>query len=116
MLKSKAQLINVTGFETLFESLLGLNFKSPEYGFATCLLLTKLTLCSQSTITNTIAYRAIALDFELWARTRKDIQHVHLEHFTTLLQTSRFRKFNVKQRLAKMGLIRKVSDYFQLIV
>lgn len=73
---------------------------------------------SQSTITNTIAYRAIALDFELWVRTRKDIQHAHLDHFTILLHVSRFKKFNTKQRIAKMGLVRKVRDYamFPLLV
>lgn len=56
---------------------------------------------------NLVAYRAIALDFELWARTRREIQHAHLEHFTTLLQTSHFKRFNIKQRFAKLGLVRK---------
>lgn len=62
---------------------------------------------------NTVAYRAIALDFELWSRTRKEIQRVHLEHFTTLLETSRYKKFNIKQRLAKMGLVRKLLFVLQ---
>lgn len=60
-----------------------------------------------------MAYRAIALDFELWARTRKEIQRAHLEHFTTLLQTSRFKKFNIKQRFAKLGLVRKLLFVLQ---
>ena len=67
---------------------------------------------------NTLAYRAIALDFELWSRTRKEIQRVHLEHFTTVLQTSRYKKFNAQQRFAKMGLVRKLlfvvqTDWYQ---
>jgi hypothetical protein len=57
---------------------------------------------------NAVAYRAIALDFELWARTRQEVQRVHLEHFTTLLIASRYKKFNVKQRFAKVGLVRKL--------
>ncbi|KAF5370942.1 hypothetical protein D9615_009793 [Tricholomella constricta] len=101
ILRGKAQMINVTGFETLFE-FLGLNFRFPE----------------QSTIVNTVAYRAIALDFELWSRARKEIQQVYLEHFTTVLQTSRYRRFNSRQKFAKLGLVRKLlfvlqTDWFQ---
>lgn len=65
-----------------------------------------------------MAYRAIALDFELWSRTQKEIQRVHLEHFATLLQTSRFKRFNIKQRFAKLSLVRKFlfvlqTDWYQ---
>lgn len=62
----------------------------------------------QSTIVNIVAYRAIALDFSLWSKTRKEIQCTHLEHFTTLLQTSKYKTFNMKQRLSSMGLVRKL--------
>ena len=56
---------------------------------------------------NTVAYRAIALDFLLWSRTSPEIQRAHLEHFTILMQTSRYKRFNVKQRYHKMGIVRK---------
>lgn len=56
---------------------------------------------------NTVAYRYIALDFEIWSRSRKEVQQAHLEHFVTLLQTSRYKRFNLRQRLAKFGLVRK---------
>ena len=62
----------------------------------------------QSTIVNVVAYRAIALDFGLWSRTRKEIQCTHFEHFTTLLQTSKYKMFNLKQRISSMGLVRKL--------
>lgn len=62
---------------------------------------------------NTVAYKAIALDFELWSKTRKEIQRVHLEHFITVLKTSRYRNFNGKQRFAKMGLVRKLLFVLQ---
>ncbi|KAJ7700350.1 beach-domain-containing protein [Mycena rosella] len=91
VLRPKAQMVNMTGFETIFE-FLGFNFRSPEH----------------STVVNAVAYRAIALDFELWSRTRQEVQRVHLEHFTTLLIASRYKKFNVKQRFAKIGLVRKL--------
>ncbi|GLB40924.1 putative WD40 repeats [Lyophyllum shimeji] len=101
ILRCKAQMINVTGFETLFE-FLGMNFRFPD----------------QSTVVNSVAYRAIALDFELWSRARKEIQQIYLEHFTTLLQTSRYRRFNSRQKFAKLGLVRKLlfvlqTDWFQ---
>ncbi|KAK2463985.1 hypothetical protein APHAL10511_004036 [Amanita phalloides] len=91
MLRTKAQLINLTGFETIFE-FLGINFRSPE----------------QSTVVNIVAYRSIALDFDLWCHTRQEIQEAHLEHFTTLLVRSRYKKFNMRQRLAKLGLVRRL--------
>lgn len=77
-----------------------------------------MVFCSLSTVVNLVAYRAIALDFELWSRTHKEIQRVHLEHFVTLLQTSRFKIFNIKQRFAKLALVRKFlfvlqTDWYQ---
>ena len=56
---------------------------------------------------NTIAYRYIALDFEIWSRSRKEVQKAHLEHFATLLQTSKYKRFNLRQRIGKFGLLRK---------
>ncbi|KAF9067929.1 beach-domain-containing protein [Rhodocollybia butyracea] len=101
ILRSKAEMLNMTSFETLFE-FLGLNFRSPDH----------------STIVNVVAYRALALDFELWSHTRKDIQRVHFEHFLTLLDGSRYRRFNIKQRFAKIGLVRRLlfvlqTDWYQ---
>ncbi|KAF9531325.1 hypothetical protein CPB83DRAFT_848844 [Crepidotus variabilis] len=117
ILHRKAGLINLTSYETLFE-FLGLNFNAPE----------------QSTIVNPSAYRALALDFSLWAKTgaaistgtpaippmtpsssrilspkptlklaasRTQIQQLHLEHFATLLLTSRYRVFNWKVGLGE---------------
>ncbi|KAF8266238.1 beach-domain-containing protein [Lactarius quietus] len=90
ILRNKSELINMTSYETLFE-FLGMNFKTPDH----------------STITNPVAYRFIALDFELWSRTRNAIQRVHLEHFFDLVVTSRYKRFNVKQQLAGVDLTRR---------
>ena len=98
----------MTSYETLFE-FLGMNFKTPESvevkvnsDFSSNLYST-----SHSTITNPVAYRFIALDFQLWSRTRCAIQRVHLGHFFDLIETSRYRRFNVKQQLAGVGLTRR---------
>ncbi|KAJ8072576.1 beige protein-like 1 [Marasmius tenuissimus] len=101
ILRHKAQIINMTSFETLFE-FMGISFRSPE----------------QSAIVNPVAYRAIALDFELWAQTRNEIQCVYLEHFRTLIVDSRHASFNNDQRLAKLGLVRRLlfvlqTDWYQ---
>ncbi|KAF7792655.1 hypothetical protein EIP86_003752 [Pleurotus ostreatoroseus] len=97
-----SDLINLTSFETLFE-FLGLNFRSPD----------------QSTVINTAAYRAIALDLQLWSRTKPDIQNAYFQHFVTLLQKSKFKRFNATQRLGKMSVVRKLlfalqTDYFHI--
>lgn len=96
MLRSKAHLINITSFETLFE-FLGLSFRSPE----------------QSTIVNLKAYNSIALDFELWSRTKTEIQSLHLEHFSTVLRRSRYKKWIARQCLAKSGLVRRLLFVLQ---
>ncbi|KIK26284.1 hypothetical protein PISMIDRAFT_271223 [Pisolithus microcarpus 441] len=91
ILRSKGALINMTSFETLFE-FLGLSFRSPD----------------TSTVTNNIAYRAIALDLELWSSTSLTIQQAHLEHFSFLLRASRHRRFNAKACLSKLGIVRRL--------
>ncbi|KAF9449865.1 beach-domain-containing protein [Macrolepiota fuliginosa MF-IS2] len=96
VLRRKSQIINLTSFEVIFE-FLGINPRTPE----------------QSTIVNLGAYRAIALDFELWSRTHKEIQIVYLEHFTTLFETSRYKAFNITQRLSNLGLVRKLLFVLQ---
>ncbi len=91
---------------------MGINFSSLEYvstyssqASGLCLLL--LVYNRQSTIVNALAYRAIALDLSLWSHTRLEIQRAHLEQFSTLLSTSRYKAFNWKQRLNKVNLVRK---------
>ncbi|KAI0079797.1 beach-domain-containing protein [Panus rudis PR-1116 ss-1] len=99
ILRAKPHLINITGFETIFE-FLGLNFKNPDL----------------STITNVAAYRPIALDFILWTRTKPEIQRAHLSHFTTLLSTSVHRKYNAAQLLSpknNINLLRKLLFVLQ---
>lgn len=65
-------------------------------------------------VANTLAYRAVALDFEIWAHARPEIQVIHFDHFSTLLKTSKYRNYNAKQRLAKLNIIRKLLFVVQM--
>jgi hypothetical protein len=111
-LRARSHLINMTSFETLFE-FLGLNFRSPEYACLLSYQARHWRFISLSTVVNTIAYRAVALDFELWSKTSTDIQRAHLEHFAFLLRASRYRKFTIKMRLSKLGIVRKLLFVIQ---
>ncbi|KAJ3818015.1 beach-domain-containing protein [Lentinula raphanica] len=95
ILRSKAGMINMTSFETIFE-FLGMNFRCPD----------------QSTVTNPPAYLSLALDFELWSLTPSPIHQVFFEHFSILLETSRWRAFNlgIYKRIGKgnAGLVRRL--------
>lgn len=78
-------------------------------------------LSSLSTIVNTVAYQSIALDFRLWSSTSKDIQTAYLEHFPMLLHANKYKHFNIKQRIAKLAIVRKLlfalqSDWFHVEV
>ena len=74
---------------------------------------------SRSTIINTAAYRAIALDLQLWSRTKPDIQGAYFQHYAMLLQQSKYKRFNSSQRLGKMNVVRKLifaiqTDFYSL--
>jgi hypothetical protein len=120
MLRSKSQLIDTTAFETLF-GFLGMDFRALEYAHlfhpAYLPFTHPLRVCSRSVIANPTAYRAIALDFELWAHTPEPVRRAHLEHFRALFETSRYRRFNARQRAsgkpgsgssAGLGLVRRL--------
>jgi hypothetical protein len=69
--------------------------------------------CRNSTITNPLAYNILAMDFELWSRCSRAVQEAHFDHFVILLETSKFKRFNLKQRLAKILPIRKLLFVLQ---
>jgi hypothetical protein len=67
-----------------------------------------------SVIVNATAYRHIALDMPLFSLFSADIQLAYFEHFSVLLRTSRFRRFNSKSRFSKFGAVRKFIFALQL--
>ncbi|KAG8936117.1 hypothetical protein FRC02_004435 [Tulasnella sp. 418] len=97
ILRPKALLLQEEGYEALL-SLLGIDFRHPQ----------------NSTITNPIAYRTIVLDFPFWAATSLLVQRRYAEHFSLLLQTSRFRAFNCsKSRFGSFGIINRLIVVLQ---
>ena len=51
-----------------------------------------------SVMVNPFLYRLVMLDFELWSQTSHDLQVTHLEHFSLLLRTSRYRRVSATLR------------------
>ncbi|KAG8823617.1 hypothetical protein FRC17_009281 [Serendipita sp. 399] len=95
-LRSKISIIDIYSFNVVFD-FLGTDLSRPE----------------NATITNPLAYSILALEFEVWSKTSKEVQKAHLEHFTALLETSKFRRFNLKQRMSKFNLVRKLLFVLQ---
>ncbi|CAO1626366.1 unnamed protein product [Parajaminaea phylloscopi] len=61
----------------------------------------------RAALVNPFLYRVVLLDFDLWASTSVEVQMAHLDHFGTLLRTSKNRRFNVK-RIGKMQIIKRL--------
>ncbi|CCA74831.1 related to WD repeat and FYVE domain-containing protein 3 [Serendipita indica DSM 11827] len=95
-LRSKISLIDIYVFTVVFD-FLGIDLNHAE----------------NATVTNPLAYSILALEFDIWARAPKEVQKAHLSHFTALLQTSKFRRFNLKQRLSKFNIPRKLLYVLQ---
>ncbi|KZV83556.1 beach-domain-containing protein [Exidia glandulosa HHB12029] len=101
ILRQKAQMLNMAGYRVIME-FVGIDFNNPGH----------------STVANSIAYQFVALDFHIWYRTRKEIQTAHLAHFVALLRDNHFARFNARQRLAKLNIVRKLlyalqTDWYQ---
>ncbi|KAG8908740.1 hypothetical protein FRB99_002978 [Tulasnella sp. 403] len=96
ILRNKISIFSLDVFHVLLE-FLGLDFGDPE----------------NSTIINPIAYQTVALDFSFWSLLPFPIQRLHLSHFQTILQTSRFRTFNAKYRFVKFAAVKKMLYVLQ---
>ncbi|KIO27820.1 hypothetical protein M407DRAFT_72594 [Tulasnella calospora MUT 4182] len=96
ILRSKTQLISLDVFHILLE-FLGVDFAAHE----------------NTTITNYVAYRIIALDFSFWSLLLPPLQRLHLAHFDMILLTSKFRHFNAKFRFVKFGAVKKLLFVLQ---
>ena len=64
-------------------------------------------LPSEAVLSNTMAYRFLFLDFELWRRASRDIQKLVLHQFQDFTVGSRKRVFNAK-RLGKLFLTKRL--------
>ncbi|KAG8984948.1 hypothetical protein FRB94_005904 [Tulasnella sp. JGI-2019a] len=96
ILRRKIHLINLQTFHLLFK-ILGIDYGDPE----------------NSTIINAVAYRTIALDFAFWSQVPLILGRLHLSHFQTVLQVSRFKVFNAKSRFNKFGAVKRILFVIQ---
>lgn len=57
---------------------------------------------------NSVAYRAIGLDFELWSLARRPVTEMYLQHFEYLITTSKHARFNALRTFQKAGAVKKL--------
>lgn len=63
---------------------------------------------STATVHNSVAYRALALEFELWAFASLEVTSLYLLHFEHLLSTSKYARYNVLRTFQKSAIVRKL--------
>jgi hypothetical protein len=108
-------MVSLDLFHALFE-FLGVDFKTPRYVLVYNHYPMLILFCSNSVVTNPQAYRALALDIDLWSRTSTLTQQAYLSHFSTLLTTSKFSRFTIKSRYQsqKLPVVKKLLLAIQL--
>jgi hypothetical protein len=57
---------------------------------------------------NSVAYRSLGLEFELWSYGQLGVTSLYLEHFQYLLVDSKHRRFNLLRTFQKSAMIRKL--------
>ncbi|EIW67561.1 hypothetical protein TREMEDRAFT_33244 [Tremella mesenterica DSM 1558] len=70
-----------------------------------------------ATVHNSVAYRTIGLEFELWSLAPLGITSLYLQHFEYLLSTSRHARYNLLRTFQRSSMIKKLlhtlrSNYF----
>ncbi|WWC88365.1 uncharacterized protein L201_003276 [Kwoniella dendrophila CBS 6074] len=63
---------------------------------------------STATVHNSVAYRSLGLEFELWSYAPDDIVRFYLKHFEYLLSTSKHKRFNVLRTFQKSAMVKKM--------
>lgn len=63
---------------------------------------------SSATVHNSVAYRALGVEFELWSYAPLGVTSLYLEHFQYLLIDSKHRRFNLLRTFQKSSMIRKL--------
>ncbi|ODN93441.1 hypothetical protein L198_05306 [Cryptococcus wingfieldii CBS 7118] len=61
-----------------------------------------------ATVHNSVAYRAIGVEFELWSYASDEVVRLYLEHFQHLLCTSKHKRFNILRTFQKSSLVKKL--------
>lgn len=63
---------------------------------------------SSSRVQCSAGYKALALDFELWAHAQLPTVTLFLQHFEALLSASQYRRFNQLRTFQKSNVVRKL--------
>nr|XP_019013052.1 uncharacterized protein I206_02549 [Kwoniella pini CBS 10737]OCF51833.1 hypothetical protein I206_02549 [Kwoniella pini CBS 10737] len=63
---------------------------------------------SNATVHNSVAYRALGLEFDLWSYASDDVVRFYLKHFEYLLSTSKHKRFNVLRTFQKSAMVKKM--------
>ena len=63
---------------------------------------------SNATVRNSSAYRALALDFELWSTASVGVISVYLQHFASLLTISKHSRYNALRTFQKAAMVKRL--------
>ncbi|WVQ84943.1 hypothetical protein IAT38_007106 [Cryptococcus sp. DSM 104549] len=61
-----------------------------------------------ATVHNSVAYRSLGLEFELWSYASDEVILYYLRHFEYLLSTSKHKRFNVLRTFQKSAMVKKM--------
>ncbi|WWD18748.1 hypothetical protein CI109_103202 [Kwoniella shandongensis] len=61
-----------------------------------------------ATVHNSVAYRSLGLEFELWSYAPDDVIIYYLKHFEYLLSTSKHKRFNILRTFQKSAMVKKM--------
>ncbi|OCF40285.1 hypothetical protein I317_05918 [Kwoniella heveanensis CBS 569] len=61
-----------------------------------------------ATVHNSVAYRALGLEFELWSYAPDDVVKYYLHHFEYLLSASKHKRFNILRTFQKSAMVKKM--------
>nr|XP_018262052.1 uncharacterized protein I303_05067 [Kwoniella dejecticola CBS 10117]OBR84210.1 hypothetical protein I303_05067 [Kwoniella dejecticola CBS 10117] len=63
---------------------------------------------ANATVHNSVAYRALGLEFELWSYASDDVVRFYLKHFEYLLSISKHKRFNILRTFQKSAMVKKM--------
>lgn len=63
---------------------------------------------STATVHNSVAYRALGLNFELWSSASSEVVTIYLQHFDALLSVSRHAHYNTLRTFQKSAIVKRM--------
>ena len=87
--------------------MLGIDMDHPEYAVSPTTA-QQLTETRTASVHNSVAYRALGLEFELWSHASLGIISLYLQHFEYLLVTSKNARFNLLRTFQKSAMVKKL--------